>query len=148
MNSLYTFQDHLADCILAGWFCGRGHLNSNSTVTDVTLGKSLWFSDQLWSKLKSILSLSKIFVLIGKSICIIQFLLALFSLREIQKKIHLLAQMYIKSNHIVKWNVLLNEISCKLWKCFLKLALFIILQFGFCMNLKMLNSVSKQFSFF
>ena len=61
---------------------GDKYLNSNSTVTDVTLGNSLTFRPTVIN----IQSLLKVFAVIGKSICINQFLLALFSLREIQKK--------------------------------------------------------------
>ena len=84
----------------------------SSTVTDVTLGKSLWFSDQLWSKLKSILSLSKIFVLIGKSICIIQFLLMHCFLGEkFRKNTFIGTDVHKKQSHSpvecsIKWNFL------------------------------------------
>ena len=68
--------------------CGDKHLNINSTVTDVTLEISLSFQPTVIKAEKhfNIQSLLKIFEMIGKSMCIIQFLLALFSLREIQKK--------------------------------------------------------------
>ena len=67
---------------------GDKHLNSNSTVTDVTLGNSLTFRPTVIKSEKhfNIQSLLQIFEMIGKSICIIRFLLAQFSLREIQKK--------------------------------------------------------------
>ena len=67
---------------------GDKHLNSNSPVTDVTLGNSLTFRPTVVKAEKhfNIQSLLQIFEMIGKSICIIRFLLALFSLREIPKK--------------------------------------------------------------
>ena len=67
---------------------GDKNLNSNSTVTDVALGNSLTFRPTIIKAEKNfnIQSLLKIFEMIGKSICVIRFLLALFSLREIQKK--------------------------------------------------------------
>ena len=67
---------------------GDKHLNSNSTVTDVTLGISLSFQPTVIKAEKhfNIQSLLQIFEIIGKSMCIIRFLLALFSFERNSEK--------------------------------------------------------------
>ena len=92
-------------------YFGDKHLNSNSTVTDIALGNSLTFRPTVIKAEKhfNIQSLLKIFEMTGKSICIIRFLLALFSLREIQKKRYRIMKTW-KLMYLVQCN--LHLASC------------------------------------